>query len=580
MRNPEKLSYNRFARFARFAPLWCLIGLGISFALSAQTVGVQGVTTNAIPGTDTSTGASIYLRGITGSGAPLRATREVGNALVGQAAACVNCHRRSGLGGTEGRSTIPPITGRYLFRPGPSEGNRDVPYVPGVRGDRPPYTDATLARAIRDGLDVQGKPLSYLMPNFDLSDADMAALIGYLRSMDPRHVPGVNENTLHFATIITPDADRVKRQGMLDVINQFFSDRNVRQFVSAPRMTTSGKTSYSKTMFRLHQKWELHVWDLTGDPQSWQSQLDEYMAQEPVFAVISGLGGSEWGPVHAFCDARQVPCLFPNIELPVDSDEGSNNLYFSKGVLLEAQLIASSIANPNRSGEATANQVQQVQQVQQIYRAGDVGAAAAKALSDALRDAGFQTVHNTVLAANAPAKSVRSAVAGLRNASNVILWLRPEDLAALPDVPPGTTTAYLSGLMGDLENAPLSPSWRTIAHMAYPVDLPQARRVRVDYAMGWFHLRNIKLSAPRVQADTYLACGLLSEALNELADAFVPAYLIESTQSMLAHRVLTGYYPRLSMANAQHFASKGGYMVRFSEATGNQIVPEGEWSVP
>ena len=146
-------------------------------------------------------GESIYRSGVTGSGAALRASRASGAALTGAAAACINCHQRSGLGMREGRSTVPPIAGRYLFRPLPKDGNVDVPFVEGMRSDREPYTDATLARAIREGLDSQGRPLSVLMPNFELVDTDMAALIAYLKRLAPHRVPGVSGSTLHFATI-------------------------------------------------------------------------------------------------------------------------------------------------------------------------------------------------------------------------------------------------------------------------------------------------------------------------------------------------------------------------------------------
>src|SRR5882672_6774332 len=137
-------------------------------------------------------GEAIYRRGVVGSGAPLEASRDTGTHMQGTAAACINCHRRSGLGGREGRSIIPPISGRYLFRPrGKNADDADVPFVAGMRGDREPYTDATLARAIREGLDSEGKPLSYLMPRFALNDTDIAALIGYLKDLDQRRVPGV-----------------------------------------------------------------------------------------------------------------------------------------------------------------------------------------------------------------------------------------------------------------------------------------------------------------------------------------------------------------------------------------------------
>src|SRR5207253_10335253 len=68
---------------------------------------------------------------------------------------------------------------------------------------------------------------------------------------------------------------------------------------------------------------------------------------------------------------------------------------------------------------------------------------------------------------------------------------------------------------------PISASWRVATRMAYPVDLPGRRVVRVDYALSWFRIRKIPLVAQQVQADTYLACGLVSETVNHMVDAFV-----------------------------------------------------------
>ena len=82
------------------------------------------------------------------------------------------------------------------------------------------------------------------------------------------------------------------------------------------------------------------------------------------------------------------------------------------------------------------------------------------------------------------------------------------------------------------------------------------------------------------QADTYLACGLLSEVLSHMVDTFVRPYLIEQLQAMVEHRVITGYYPRLTLAENQHFASKGGYLVRFAQPSGNQVVADSDWMTP
>ena len=59
---------------------------------------------------------ALYRQGILPSGRPLRAERQRAEPLEGAAAACVNCHRRSGFGTEEGRIVIPPINGKYLFR--------------------------------------------------------------------------------------------------------------------------------------------------------------------------------------------------------------------------------------------------------------------------------------------------------------------------------------------------------------------------------------------------------------------------------------------------------------------------------
>ena len=496
----------------------------------------------------------------------MHALREGNASIQGSDAACANCHRRSGLGSSEGLITIPPIAGPYVFAPhGRSLEQLGIPFVDTERLEHEPYTDETLARAIRDGIDAAGRPLNYLMPHYALDDASMGQLISYLKGMKVTGTPGVSPTVLHFATIITPDADPLKRQGMLDVLNQYFLDKN------SAVARTKAPTLYSshRTGFRVERRWQLHVWELTGAASTWGSQLQQHLAAEPVFAVISGLGGSDWEPVRDFCEQQALPCLFPNVEAPGGRDDDFYSLYFSRGVLLEAQLIAQQLAAADPP----------LRRIVQVYRAADVGEPAARELQLTNADAGTKIV-NRMLKAHATAGDLAAALQDVEAADALVLWLRPGDLESLQRSPQKTKHVWISGEMGDLERAPLPPAWRADARMAYPVDLPNRRVVRVDYALGWFRIRKIPVDAQKVQVDTYLACGLVSETLNHMVDAFVRDYLIERLEMMLDHRVLTGYYPRLTLAPGQRFASKGGYIVRFTDAHEPKVSAVSDWITP
>jgi hypothetical protein len=523
-------------------------------------------------------GESIYLRGILGSGAPLQAVREGGvPGAGGTDAACVNCHLRSGLGSTHQSSgigasaasnQIPPVAGRYLFQRNAGHDEANLPYVDGMRSNRSPYTPATLARALREGIDADGHTLSNLMPRFAIGDGDLSALIAYLNTLDPTRVAGVTPGTLHFATIVTPEVEPERRKAMLEVMEKYFAERNTRQMVPSAPMRASGRTQYGRSMFMVHRQWELHVWDLSGLPSTWGEQLDRYFAREPVLAVVSGLGRN-WAPVHAFCEKQRLPCLFPNVEVPVDARGDFFELYLSRGLLLEAELIG--------HGLTAAVPGAPVRTVHQVYRAGDSGEAAAGELARALRAKDI-VVRESVLARGDP--NLAGALASASGADALVLWLRPADLAALGDAKGVPPRVYMSGVMGGLERSPLPSGWRARTRMAYPFDLPQKRIVRVDYPLGWFRIRHIPIVDEQMQADTYLACGLLSEALSHMVDTFYGPYLIEQLQAMVEHRIVTGYYPRLTLAENQHFASKGGYLVRFSGDQGIGVIGDSEWLVP
>jgi hypothetical protein len=527
-------------------------------------------------------GERIYLEGVLPSGLPLHGVRQDQGEARGAAGACVNCHRRSGLGTIEGVSLVPPITVKYLRRSTATNANDlEMAHVEGYQQHRVPYTEATLALALRTGLASDGRSLSVLMPRYDLDEASMGDLLAYLGELGSGAVPGVSETTLQFATIITPDADPIEREAMLSVMRRFFD--NQRDVIAAE---TRPMKASREIRYRVTRQWQLHVWELHGAPDTWQKQLHDHMAAEPVFAVVSGLGRSSWEPVHRFCEGEHVPCLFPNIDNPTVDESDFYSVYFSRGVLLEADLLADWLAGPKAS---TAR----VRRLIQVYRLGDAGVAGAAALRAATLGKHWEAVDRP-LPSTAGKKELAAAVRGLGADDVLMLWLRADDLKALPSTAP-SAMILLSGIMGGLEAAPLPEAWRQDVHMSYPVDLPERRLARMNFPYGWFKVQHLALPAERVQINTYLACVVTSETVGHLFDSFVPEFLIERMEMMISRRLANAYYPRLGLAPGQRFASKGGFVVHFDEHSaavampatadtqsshGIKVIADGDWMSP
>jgi cytochrome c553 len=541
---------------------WLLAILLLSSVFCAWSVDVD----------DASGGATIYRQGLLPSGAVLHGERVAGSSVRGAAAACISCHRPSGLGTTEGQIVVPPIIGKYLFRPHSTNVmDMSLPHVPGYRSTREPYTDASLAKAIREGRGPNGRVLNYVMPRFALDDASMEALTAYLKMLSAEAVPGVSDDTLHFATIITPDADPMQRKAMLDVMERFFADKNSFIRGGIRPMQASREIEY-----RVSRRWQLHVWQLTGEPDQWEQQLRARLVAEPVYAVISGLGARTWAPVHHFCQTEKLPCLLPNVELPVVAESDFYPVYFSRGVLLEADLMASQLT-AQMAGSADRPVIRRLVQ---IYRQGDIGVAAAHSLEASAKAQGLKVENRPLPVETRDHQDVVHALGDLGRGDALVLWLRPVDLAALPREMPMLQSVIVSGILGGLENAPLPATWHSQARMTYPFDLPEGRRVRMNFPLAWLKIKRLPVVSERIQTDTYIACGILAETLTDMLDSFVRDYLVERIEVMLDHRLVNGYYPRLSLAPGQRFASKGGYIVHFADASGTSVMVDEDWATP
>jgi mono/diheme cytochrome c family protein len=126
---------------------------------------------------DEARGSLIYSsgRGADGRALQFRLLTAGARPLPANGFACVNCHGADGKGGREGSIVMADIRYATLTRP--------LAAAPPWNRARAPYTDATLARAITEGIDSSGQQLDASMPRWRLSEAELADLIGYLKRL-------------------------------------------------------------------------------------------------------------------------------------------------------------------------------------------------------------------------------------------------------------------------------------------------------------------------------------------------------------------------------------------------------------
>ncbi|BDV32539.1 c-type cytochrome [Methylocystis iwaonis] len=529
------------------------------------------------PAPDAALGERLYFEGRKVDGSPLLAKTQSDVPLPGSRAACVTCHRPSGFGTSEGGYFVPPINGATLFserkldrgrfllnrfeqaQPQRYRARLSQPHM------RPAYDFDTLGRALRNGVDAAGQELDPIMPRYELSAADVANLQAFLKNLSAKIDPGVTDEELHFATVVSKDAAPQDRAAMLSVIEAYFDWANKN---SGGERSREGFSPYHQSeLISATRKWRLHVWELDGAPESWPEQLEQKYRAQPVFALVSGLA-PVWGPIAEFSDSQKIPALFPNTELPGNRKD-SRTFYFTHGLELEAKGLVTLFSR--RTGEK--------KRVRQIVGEGPLAAEPAKVFEQGARAAGVDV--ETIAAADNIAGGRRPASKGATDA--VVLWpgqMDDEKIASLLSVSPAATPLYLPSHKLDFARSKWAQPFadRLFFVDPYEVDVgshPLSFRVR-----AWLNTRGVQITNQTLQFQTYYALSLLDAAVGRLKTDFFRDYLVENVEHEAEGDLNPGIFPRLSLGPGQRVASHGVFVVRTSPDGNDAVEPVGDWMIP
>jgi len=526
-------------------------------------------------------GEQMYRHGILPSGKVMEAYIRGDVEVDSTAFSCSSCHLRAGLGSVEGGVVTPPTTGLKLYQPYRRPPSLDD--IPDRSGrtfyaktviERPAYTRETLATALRFGIDPAGQTFNDVMPRYPLSDRDMAIMIAYLEALSAEPSPGVSAAEFRFATIITDDVSQEDRQALLQPLQALIAQKN-QQLALYNEFLKFGYTPTLDMKYSF-QGASLDVWELRGPPETWREQLAAQYDKKPVFAVLGGISNRDWRPMHDFCEAQRLPCLFPITDFPVISETGWYTYYFNKGFYQE--------------GEATANYLYRVETltettpILQIVQDSPTG----KALAAGFQKRWAELERSPVTTQTLTAEQLRDQGGLIKLMSSqkpgvLLLWTDAELLPKLPSLVgqlPASTLVFVSaGYLGS-KTASLAESVRGKVYITYPYRLTPY----VGPKTGGLDARIPLLASARDFGDRRIASrtanilkqGVLS-SLSKLFDNLYRDNLLD-IMSMQMDLVVKDY-ERLSFGPGQRYVAKGCYIIQLGPGVEPALLPRSEWVI-
>lgn len=516
-------------------------------------------------------GQRLYREGRLEEGRPLEAIAQGDVALSGADAACVRCHQRSGLGASEGPVRAPAIVASALLGSPPSPGlGRPAPSTSSPRSEA--ALEDRLAAALFDGLGRGGESLARSMPRYRLEPAELRDLAAYLATLDVAASPGVTPTELRLASVVSDAVPLPEREAFIATLQAYVAAKNggsrleERRSANAPWPERNEYTAY--------RRWSLEVWQLEGAAHTWTDQLRERYEKQTVFALVSGLIGGSFEPIASLCDQLTLPCLFPITPLPGDDEPGFYTFHLSRGVHLDADVIARELLELSPP----------VADVLQLYEATPASEAAVAALRAALeRQASQSGARPPALRESgwrAGAGRLADTLGRIDRPTAVVAWLRTEALADVFSEPPTDATMTTWFASTRLADAPLSWWVEGCGSRRCIVVQPSSAAVEASDLRrfgAWARSRGLGVTHPRVQLQAYFALLLLGDALMHVRQHLVREYVLETIEHTAYRSLVTAGLPRLSLASGQRFASKGAHVTRI--VPGRGAAPP-SWRVP
>ena len=506
-------------------------------------------------------GEAIYRSGTRSDGSPVRATVRTDVNVSASVVACESCHRRSGLGGAEGRIRTPPIAGAQLF------AARAAPLA------RPAYDERSLRRALVEGIGADGKALDPLMPRYRLDETETRALAGYLRRLGAGPVPGVTDQEVHLVTIVADSTPAPRRAALLGVIERYVRSKNAGSRREVARAAAAKRHPFGERRDRAFRQWNWTIWELKGKEADWPAQLEALYARDRPFAVLSGATGDHWPTIGRFCEARSLPCVLPITDVAGPEDTDYYTLYFSAAAELEARVAARDLAR------APPARVERLLLVSTDDSKGRVAVNGwRKALDPA---AGWSVSARNIPPGHIPSPTEWRALLEREQPDVLIAWVPDAALMTLGEASGGART-----LPHRIYTLASFASWKTISSFAalrsrvrhiYPYRLPHSGRSQFPREEVWLRAQGLEGLERETAVRALFACHALGEGLADIGSNFSRDYLLESLEHVLDGTEMNTIFPHTTLGPGQRFLSRGAYVTELSPRDATDPFSRADW---
>ena len=489
-------------------------------------------------------GKQIYLQGTSPSGKEILAyISESALEVPGSTVACVSCHALSGQGKPEGGIDPSNITWEVLTKP------YGVRHSSGRK--HPPYTDRALELAITRGVDPAGNKLLYAMPRYQMSKADLADLIVYLKKLGKDADPGIADNRITIGTSV-PAKGPLSEMGnaVKEVLAASFAELNANGGI------------YNRQV-------DLKFVETGDTATDTRANIERLIRDEKIFAMAGAfLAGAEKEVVPLLAE-QEVPLVGPlTLDPKIGSPLNRQVFYLMSGNAGQARALINFVAKQPDAKD----RVLSVVYVPNELNTGIVDSVKNQAQKDGLRVGEVYEYAAGTFDAVATVKKFKetnaSVVLFLGSASDLApLMTEAEKASWFPQIllQSGGVTASVFDAPTGFENKvfftlPSAPSDQTAEGLA------EYRVLAEKYKLPPKHLA--------AQISAFTAAKLLIEGLKRAGKDLSRERLIQVLEGFYEYK--TGLTPPITWGPNRRIGAMGAYVVRV-DLKGKQFVPASGW---